>query len=131
MSEQLYINFGDFLCQKRQAAHMTMRELGEALDCSAPYISDVEKGNRNPFSLDRLEKLIALLNLTVEESHIMYNLVSKQMNMAPPDLTEYILNRDYVMNALRLARDLNIDERDWQKFMADLKSHQELREPAM
>ena len=47
--------FGGFLRRKREESKITLRKLAVELDCSAPYLSDVEKGHRNPPELSRLE----------------------------------------------------------------------------
>ena len=39
----------------------------------------------------------------------------------PPDLPEYIMNRDYVAAALRTARDLDAGEEEWLRFVEELK----------
>jgi transcriptional regulator with XRE-family HTH domain len=119
--EKEYSNFGDFIAKKREEKEITLRKMADMLDISAPYLSDVEKDRRNPFDMDRLEKLSNILLLNEEEKETMLNLAGEKRDSVAPDLPEYIRGRDYVSAALRIARDLDAGEDEWQKFIADLK----------
>ncbi|MBR1736961.1 MAG: helix-turn-helix transcriptional regulator [Firmicutes bacterium] len=116
-----YEDFGDFLNKKRLEKKITLRKMGELLDVTAPFLTDIEKGRRNPLDMGRLSKLIDILQLTEEEVTLMYDLVGKKRNSVAPDLPEYIMERDYVSAALRTARDLNAGEEEWNKFVEELK----------
>ncbi|OPX85427.1 MAG: Helix-turn-helix domain protein [Pelotomaculum sp. PtaB.Bin104] len=115
------LTFGGYLAQKREERDITLRELARQLGISAPFLSDVEKNRRAPLTADRLEKTASILQLSDEEKTQMYNLAGKQRNTVPPDLPEYIMERDYVSAALRTARDLDAGEEEWQRFIEDLK----------
>ncbi len=56
--------FGDYARVQRENRRISLRSLAEALGLSAPYVSDIERGNRNP--PDR-EKLTRWANLIGEE----------------------------------------------------------------
>lgn len=115
-------NFGEFLQTKREQQKITLRQLAEKLDLSAPFLSDVEKGRRNSLDMDRLVMLRQILNLSDEEYETMLNLAGKQRKTVAPDLPEYIMQRDYVSAALRTARDLDAGEAEWQRFVEELKN---------
>lgn len=114
-------NFGEFLQTKREQQKITLRQLAEKLDLSAPFLSDVEKGRRNSLDMDRLIMLRQILNLSDDEYETMLNLAGKQRKTVAPDLPEYIMERDYVSAALRTARDLDAGEAEWQRFVEELK----------
>lgn len=114
-------NFGEFLQTKREHQKITLRQLAEKLDLSAPFLSDVEKGRRNSLDMDRLVMLRQILNLSDEEYETMLNLAGKQRKTVAPDLPEYNMERDYVSAALRTARDLDAGEAEWQRFVEELK----------
>ena len=95
--------------------------MAELLDCSAPFLSDVEKDRRNPFDMEKLELLSDILGLSPEDNALMYDLVGKKRNSVAPDLPDYIMQRDYVSAALRTARDLDAGEQEWMQFVEDLK----------
>ena len=116
-----YKNFGDFLHQKRIAKGDSYRDLAAVLGVSAPYISDIEKDRRNAPSMEKLEILAEYLAPTADEKSIMFDLAGKKKSEVAPDIPGYIKDHDYVASALRTARDLGADEKDWQDFIDDLK----------
>ena len=120
MSTQ-YQNFGEFLQKKREAKQITLRKMAEMLKMSAPYLSDIEKGRRNPPEMDKLDQIAQMLLLSDEERTVMLDLAGKMRNTVAPDLPEYIMERDYVSAALRTARDLDASEADWLRFVEELK----------
>ncbi|WP_286161268.1 helix-turn-helix transcriptional regulator [Clostridium sp. KNHs214] len=116
-----YLNFGDFITQKREEKQITLREMAKKLGITPPYLSDVEKDRRNPFDLEKLEILANILMLSEEDKTIMLDLAGKKRNEVAPDLPEYIMERDYVSAALRTARDLDAGEEEWLEFVKELK----------
>ena len=114
-------NFGEFILEKRKQNNITVRGLAEALDLSATYVSDVERGLRMPFDMERLSLLVDILNLNEADEILMYDLVGKTRDEVAPDLPDYIKNRDYVSVALRTARDVDAGEEVWLAFIEELK----------
>ena len=114
-------NFGEFIAKKRLERRITLRKMAEMLDCSATFLSDIEKDRRNPLDMERIEKLSQILVLSEEEHNEMLDLAGRKRNSVAPDLPNYIMNRSYVSAALRTARDLNAGEAEWQKFIDDLE----------
>ncbi len=53
--------FGDHLRQAREAAGFRLGEFARMLGVSTPYLSDVELGNRQPFSGEKLSRVAELL----------------------------------------------------------------------
>ena len=115
-----YKNFGDFLCAKRKEQHMTVRGLAQLLNVSAPFLTDVEKDRRNPFEKDKLKMLEQILELDEDERGEMYNLAGEKRKTVPPDLPDYIMEREYVQNALRKIKDLDAGEEEWDMFVQEL-----------
>lgn len=118
-------NFGEYIAKKRTEKGITLRKMAEMLDCSAPFLSDVERDRRNPFEMDKLELLSRILGLTQDEKATMLDLAGKKRNSVAPDLPEYIMQRDYVSAALRTARDLDAGEKEWMEFVKRLKERKE------
>ena len=114
-------NFGEFIAKKRLERRITLRKMAEMLDCSATFLSDIEKDRRNPLDMERMEKLSQILALSEEERNEMLDLAGRKRNSVAPDLPDYIMNRSYVSAALRTARDLNAGEAEGQKFIDDLE----------
>ena len=115
------LTFGEFLQRKREEKQITLRKMAEMLNVSAPYLSDIEKGRRNPPEMEKLEQISQILLLTDEEKSAMLDLAGKMRNSVAPDLPEYIIGRDYVSAALRTARDLDAGEAEWMRFVDELK----------
>ena len=111
------LSFGEFLQKKRIEKGITLREMARILKISAPYLSDIQKGKRNPFNKDRFDELEHILLLTHEERIYMYDLAGKATNTLPADIGEYIMANKYVRDAIREAIDRNAGEEDWRKFV--------------
>ena len=56
-----------------------------------------------------------------EESSLMMDLAGKQRNTVAPDLPEYILKTKGLSVALRKARDLDVKEEEWIKFIEEIE----------
>lgn len=121
MEENSKRTFGMFLAEKRKAQGLTMRDLADKLGCTAPFLSDVEKDRRNALKPESLEKLIQIFSLTQDEKDEMYDLAGKTRETIAPDLPEYIMSHQSVAFALRTARDLNVGDDAWEKFVEELK----------
>lgn len=116
-----YQTFAEYITQIRLDRKLTLRQVAEKLNVSPAYYSDVEKGRRNPLSLEKIELFSEMTNMTADEKVMMLDLAGKDRSEVAPDLPEYIMGRDYVSAALRTARDLGADQNDWEAFVADLK----------
>ena len=114
-------SFAELITEIRKNKKLTLRQVAEKLNVSPAYYSDVEKGRRNPLSLEKMEQFANITGMTAEEKVRMYDLAGKGRSEVAPDLPEYIMKRDYVSAALRTARDLGADQSDWEAFVADLK----------
>ena len=115
------LTFGDFISQKRKDLRITLKDMADRLNISSPYLSDVEKGKRDSFDLERLNQIAKILNLDEEESSLMMDLAGKQRNTVAPDLLEYILKTKGVSVAFRKARDLDVKEEEWIKFIEEIE----------
>ncbi len=120
------ITFGEFLQRKREEKEITLRRMADKLGFSAPFLSDVEKGRRNPPDLAKLEQIADILSMSVEDKETMFDLAGKKRDSVAPDLPEYIKNREYVAAALRTARDLDAGEDEWLRFIRDLQQRKGL-----
>ena len=116
-----YLNFGEFVQEKREEKQITLRKFADTIGFSAPFWSDVEKDRRNPPEIDKLHLIAKILNLTESENAIMLDLAGKKRNSVAPDLHDYIMERGYVAAALRTARDLDAGEKEWNEFIEELK----------
>jgi len=123
------MNFGGFIESLRQASGKSLRETARAIGVSPQFYSEVEKNRRCAFTADRLEKLKLFLLMNDEQAEIMYNKAAESRKskdvVLPQDFSDYIVERDYAMQALRVAKELGADEQDWRGFVEDLKKRKE------
>ena len=118
--------FGKYIEQTRKAKNMTLRGLAAELDIAPEYMSDIEKGHRYPPDKDKLEAMVKILGLSGEESDRMYDLAAHEKdNTVSPDLPEYIMGTEKARVALRIARDMEATDEDWQKIIDLLESRNE------
>lgn len=115
------LTFGKFIEKKRKEKRITLKDMAEKLSISSPYLSDVEKGRRDSLDLDKLNTIAEVLEMSEEERSYMMDLAGKQRNIVPPDLPEYILRNPGVSVALRKARDMDVKEEEWLKFIEELE----------
>jgi len=122
-------SFGDFIAAIRQASGKSLRETARAIGVSPQFYSEVEKNRRCAFTADRLDKLKMFLGMDDEQAKAMYNKAAESRKgkdvTLPQDFSDYIVERDYAMQALRVAKELDADERDWEKFIEELKKRKE------
>ena len=118
------MHFGEYIEKLRMERGRSLRKTAIAIGISPQYYSEIEKGRRSALTAERLDALNVFLNLSEEESRIMYNKAAEARKYkdvtVPQDFSDYIVERDYAMAALRVAKKLNADEDDWQRFVDDL-----------
>lgn len=115
------MTFGAYIRDMRQNRDISLRSLADRLGIAPAYLCDVEYDRRSPFGMDKLKKLSDILVLSKEEKNTMYDLAGQMRNTAPPDIIDYVIKRDYVSHALRIAKDLGAGENEWQWFVEYLK----------
>jgi transcriptional regulator with XRE-family HTH domain len=120
MSEQK-ITFGIFLAAKRKDKSLSIRKLAELLKITPAYLSDIEKDRRYAPDKEKLDGIARLLSITEEEKNIMFDLAGKSKGEIPPDLPEYIIEKDIVKVALRTANKNNASDEDWERFIDQIK----------
>ena len=117
------IGFGVYIEAIRKAKKKSLRKTAMAIGISPQFYSEVEKGRRSAFTAERLDALKEFLELTPEEAEQMYNKAAesyKGKNVAvPQDFTDYIVERDYVMSALRTMKSMDAGEEDWKRMVQD------------
>ena len=118
-------SFGEYAEMLRRRKGKSQREVAKAIGISAQFYSEVEKGRRTPFTPERLELLRKYLELDKTEADMLFNKAAEGRKVAEFDFSGYIIQRDYVISALRVAQELNADEEDWQRFLDDLQQRKE------
>ena len=119
------MNFGDYLEFIRKSKRKSLRQTAIAIGVSPQYYSEVEKTRRSVLSAERLEKLRDYLELTPEEYQIISTKAAEahkgKNKQVPQDFADYIVERDYVMAALRTMKEMDADQADWTRMVEDYK----------
>ena len=63
--------FGKAIRRRRRELDFSQEELAERAELHRTYVSDIERGDRNP-SLENIEKLAKALNMKVSDLFISY-----------------------------------------------------------
>ena len=113
--------FGGFIARMRLKRGMSLRETAEKLEISPMYLSDVERGRRSAFGLNKLRRFASIAGLSPEETETMFDLAGQNRGEISPDLNEYISSNSYICSALRTAKNLNADKDDWVKMLEELR----------
>ena len=117
------MNFGDYLEFLRKNKRKSLRQTAIAIGVSPQYYSEVEKNRRSVLSAERLEKLRDYLELTPEEYQIISTKAAEahrgKNKQVPQDFADYIVERDYVMAALRTMKDMDADQADWKRMVEE------------
>lgn len=126
MSELLNVNFGEYVEQLRKNRGKTLRETAKAIGVSPQYYSEVEKGRSSAFTPERLKLLIGFLLLDDEESKTLYDMAAKKRSdkdvVVPQDCVDYLVDNSYVVEALRLSKETDAGEEEWQILLDQLRA---------
>ena len=126
------MTFGAFIRQKRVNAesYLSLRKLAEMVGISAPHFSNIENDREMAPQHNILEKLAAILQLDKSEQALMYDLAAKSKNhvAVPADLPEYISEHELARTALRIAKEVDATDEEWQEFINKLEKRGKVRE---
>lgn len=112
--------FGEYIAEKRKSREITLRGMAGKLDISPAYLSDIEKGRRNPPDLKMLEKIAKELSLDQVEIDAMFDLAGQAREGISPDLPGYIMNKPILRVALRKARQKGTKDEFWKEVIKKL-----------
>ena len=112
--------FGEYIAGKRKSSEITLRGMAAKLNISPAYLSDIEKGRRNPPDLKMLEKMAEELHLNQIETDTMFDLAGQAREEISPDLPDYIMNKPSLRIALRKARQKGAKDDFWEEVIKKL-----------
>ena len=129
------MDFGEYVKALRIAEDRSLRKTEIAIGVTPQFFSDIENRKRSVFTPERLDSLKKYLHLSDEQTDILYNKAAEARKTrcaaVPQDFSGYIVDREYVMAALRTAKSLDADRNDWQQFVDDLKRRKGVPEEAL
>jgi transcriptional regulator with XRE-family HTH domain len=114
------LTFGEFIIKKRKERDMPARQLAMALNISAVYMCDIEIGRKAAVSNELLTELIRILRLDEKDTARMYDLAAIARNTISADLPQYIMENELVRTALRTAKENNVPDEKWEKFIREI-----------
>ncbi len=117
------MNFGEYLRGKRIERKLTLRNFASLINKAPSTVSGIENGDKVAPSDEVLKSICAVLQLNSEEEKQLYDLaaITKTNNTIPADITETIKNSSTVRIALRVAKDLDATDEEWEDFMRRLQ----------
>ena len=113
--------FGEKIKLKRQEKGFTLRGFADALNIAPSYMSDIEKGKRNPPAQEIIEKMIVLLELKEEEKNDLLDLAATEKDTLAYDIAVYVNDIANVRVALRKAKELNLGEERWIEIIKQIE----------
>lgn len=111
------ITFGSFIAEKRKAHKFNLRDTAKHLNIAYGYLCDIEQSRRPAPTGDFVERISAFLNLDKSEHELLLDLAAKSRNTVSADLPDYIMEKDIVRAALRVAKEVDATDEEWQTFI--------------
>jgi transcriptional regulator with XRE-family HTH domain len=125
--KEKHMRFGRYIRSKRLANPRELRQLDVAnhLGISLTYYSQIEVGTKKPLEGGKLERLAKFLELTDEETALMYDLAGRETREVPYDIEDTLMHEDVgdlIRYATRRSRDGFIKEEDWKTFIRQMEA---------
>lgn len=107
--------FGAFIRQKRKTRGIKLNAFAKAIGISSVYASYIENGVRPAPSEKVLSRIPSVLNMNDSEIALMYSLAAftHPKIKLPDDVLQYIGTRESVVDALRVAKSLDVPDSEW------------------
>ena len=102
-------SFGKLLRSLRLESGIGLRELSRLIEKSPGYLSDVESGNVPPPSKETIVQIANALNV---DKKTLLNAAKK----IDPELSEYVAEQPQVADFLRMAKDQEFNDDDWDRL---------------
>ena len=101
--------FGKLLRSLRLGSGIGLRELSRLIEKSPGYLSDVESGKVPPPSEETIVEIANALNV---DKKALLNAAQK----IDPELSEYVAEQPQVADFLRMAKDQEFNDDDWDRL---------------
>ena len=104
---------------------ITLRTFAKQVGISATFISGMENNEKSAPSDEVLKNIAEILHLDKEETDKLYDLAvqTKASKPLPLDIAETVRENAVVRIALRVAKDLDATDEEWEDFMRRLKEN--------
>jgi PTS system nitrogen regulatory IIA component len=101
--------FGKMLKEKRMNAGLSLRELAGRVDISPGYLSDLENEKVAPPTEKRILEMARALGIEKDE-------LLKAAEKVDPEVAKYVAQEPRAADFLRMAKDKNFHNGDWEKL---------------
>ena len=124
--KEKHMHFGDYIRKKRLSdpRELTMSDIAKHLGISVSYVSAVENRNKRAFDGEMLKKLADFLNLTEDETALMFDLAGRENHDVPYDIEDTLMYEEVgelARYALRQSKKGFIKEEDWKTFIRQME----------
>ena len=131
--KEKHMRFGDFIRKKRldDPRELTQLKVAEHLGISLQYLSAIEIRRKAPPSGDKLELLARFLNLSEEDTALMFDLASRESREVPYDIEDTLMYEDVgdlIRYATRQSKAGFIEEADWKSFIRQMEEKKKSKE---
>ena len=117
--------FGSYIREKRIQKMIKLNAFAKMVGISPVYLSYLENGKRPAPSNRVLKMIINKLDLDIKEAERLLQLAAETHHHStiPSDIIDYINNTKYVVEALRIAKEINVSETMWIDFIKHITQH--------
>ncbi len=112
--------FGQVVRSRREELGIKLRQVAEALGCSAVFIRDIELGNKYAPMGDKLKKMEEILKIPEDQIQAFEDLASVTRG-SYTDIQPYLQQTHEAVVALRIAKERNYSNEDWIKMLNQYK----------
>ena len=118
--------FGEYIRKKRLSdfRELTMQDVADHLGISLSYMSAIENRRKPPFDGDKLEALAEFLQLSEDETALMFDIAGRETREVPYDLQDTFMYDEVgnlARHALRQSKAGVIKEADWKAFIRQME----------
>lgn len=124
--KEKHMSFGEYIKKKRLAdpRKLTLQDIAEHLGISISYASAVENHTKHPFEGELIKRLATFLNLSEEETTLMYDIAGREIHSVPYDIEDIFAHEtigELARYAIRLSQAGVILEEDWKTFIRQME----------
>ena len=121
------LSFGEYIRKKRLSdqRELTLQDIAYHLNVSASYVSAVENRIKHPFSGEMMDRFAQFLNLSTEETALMFDIAGRETHAVPYDIEDTFFHEpfgDLIRHVIRLYQDGAIKEEDLQAFIRQVEA---------
>ena len=108
------MTFGTFISTRRKELKQNLRETEKNRKMAYGCLSDMEQNLRPAPDGDFVDRISEFLQLSKKEHELLLDLAARSRNTVSADLPEYIMENDIVRAALRVAKEVDATDEEWQ-----------------